>query len=102
MKTYYAVIFTSQRTEQDEEGYDKMAEKIDVLAQQQPGFLRVESVRNEEGQGITVSYWSSLEAIQAWKEHAKHLTAQQLGKDKWYRAYNVEICQIIKDYAFVK
>lgn len=38
MKTYYAVIFTSQRTEQDEEGYDKMAEKIDVLAQRDPDF----------------------------------------------------------------
>ena len=102
METYYAVIFTSQRTEQDEEGYGKMAEKIDALAQQQPGFLRAESVRNEEGMGITVSYWASLEAIQAWKEHAKHLIAQQLGKDKWYTTYNVEICQMLKAYSFKK
>lgn len=49
-----------------------------------------------------VSYWESLEAIQAWKDNAKHLTAQQLGKGKWYTNYQVEICQIIKEYSFVK
>ena len=80
--------------------YGKMAEVIDALAKQQPGFLRVESVREEEGKGITVSYWESLEAIQAWKANAKHLTAQQLGKEKWYTHYQVEICQVMKEYSF--
>lgn len=100
METYYAVIFTSQRTDKDGEGYAKMAEVMDELAQKQPGFLRVESTRSVEGKGITVSYWESLEAIQAWKENSKHLVAQQFGKEKWYTQYNVEICKVIKDYSF--
>ncbi|MFF2795822.1 antibiotic biosynthesis monooxygenase family protein [Lysinibacillus xylanilyticus] len=100
MKTYYAVIFTSQRTDEDGEGYAKMAEVMDELAQKQPGFIRVESARNAEGKGITVSYWESLEAIQAWRENSKHLVAQQFGKEKWYMQYNVEISQVIKDYSF--
>lgn len=101
MKPYYAVIFTSQRTDEDREGYAKMAEVMDELAQKQPGFLRTESARNAEGKGITVSYWESLEAIQAWKENSKHLVAQQFGKEKWYTQYNVEICKVIKDYSFI-
>lgn len=101
MKTYYAVIFTSQRTDEDGQGYAKMAEMMDELAQKQPGFLRVESVRNAEGKGITVSYWESLEAIQAWKDNSKHLVAQQFGKEKWYMQYSVEICTVIKDYSFI-
>jgi len=100
MKTYYTVIFTSQRTEEDGEGYAKMAEVMDELAQKQPGFIRIESARNSEGKGITVSYWESLDAIQAWKENSKHLVAQKLGKEKWYSQYNVEICKVIKDYSF--
>ncbi|MGE7946912.1 antibiotic biosynthesis monooxygenase family protein [Lysinibacillus sp. NPDC093688] len=100
MKTYYTVIFTSQRTEEDGEGYAKMAEVMDELAQKQPGFIRLESARNSEGKGITVSYWESLDAIQAWKENSKHLVAQKLGKEKWYSQYNVEICKVIKDYSF--
>ncbi|MEB2302700.1 antibiotic biosynthesis monooxygenase [Lysinibacillus xylanilyticus] len=100
MKTYYTVIFTSQRTEEDGEGYAKMAEVMDELAQKQPGFIRIESARNSEGKGITVSYWESLDAIQAWKENSKHLVSQKLGKEKWYSQYNVEICKVIKDYSF--
>lgn len=59
---YYAVIFSSQRTKGDS-GYGEMAERIVALATQQPGFLGVESVRGTDGFGITVSYWSSEEAI---------------------------------------
>jgi len=100
MDSYYAVIFTSQRTNGDNEGYAKMADTIEGLAKQQPGFLRVESARNNEGQGITVSYWESLESIQHWKENAKHTVAQQLGKEKWYSHYHVEICQVMRAYSF--
>ncbi|TKI50446.1 antibiotic biosynthesis monooxygenase family protein [Lysinibacillus tabacifolii] len=100
MDSYYAVIFTSQRTDDDNEGYAKMADAIEVLAKQQSGFLRVASTRNAEGQGITVSYWESLEAIQQWKSNAQHVVAQQLGKEKWYSHYHVEICQVMRAYSF--
>lgn len=102
METYYVVIFTSQRTEKDGAGYAEMAEAMDSLAQKQPGFIRVESVRDVEGKGMTVSYWETLEAIQAWKENAKHLVAQQFGKENWYMQYHVEICQVMKEYSFTK
>ena len=51
---YYAVIFTSTRTEGDN-GYSQMAEEVLKLAEQQPGFLGAESVRNADRVGITVS-----------------------------------------------
>ena len=63
---YYAVIFTSLRTEGDN-GYAETAKRMEELSSQYPGFLGIESVRNELG--ITVSYWSSLEAIQNWKQN---------------------------------
>jgi hypothetical protein len=53
---YYAVIFTSLRTEGDR-GYGHMAGRMVELAAQQPGFLGVESARTTDGLGITVSYW---------------------------------------------
>jgi len=53
---YYAVIFTSLRTEGDR-GYGHMADRMVELASQQPGFLGVETTRGADGFGITVSYW---------------------------------------------
>ncbi|GAA0356368.1 antibiotic biosynthesis monooxygenase family protein [Bacillus horti] len=94
---YYAVIFTSERTE-GTQGYGEMAEEMVKLASIQPGFLGVESAR--EGLGITVSYWESLEAIQKWKQNERHLIAQSKGKSEWYLRYKTRICKVERDYGF--
>lgn len=96
---YYAAIFTSTRTEGDK-GYGRMAQIIEELASQQPDFLGVESARNEDGLGITISYWASLEAIKQWKENVSHRAAQEKGKSDWYQSYGVRICKVEKDYFF--
>ena len=92
---YYAVIFTSIRTEVYN-GYEVMAQRMVELAAEQPGFLGVESAREEVG--ITVSYWASVEAIAAWKRHAEHQIAQERGKQDWYRAYKTRICKVEREY----
>lgn len=94
---YYAVIFTSVRTE-IEEGYSDMAELMLTLAKQQEGFLGVESARNEIG--ITVSYWKDLEAIQQWKLQSDHVIAQRKGKELWYDSYTTRICLVEREYHF--
>jgi len=92
---YYAVIFTSLRTEGDA-GYGAMAERMLELAARQPGFLGVESAR--DGVGITVSYWADLESIRNWKLHAEHQVAQQLGRESWYAAFKTRIAKVERDY----
>lgn len=93
---YYAVIFTSLRTEGDNDSYADMGKRMVELAQQQPGYLGHESAR--DGLGITVSYWQSLEDIRNWKMNAEHLLAQRYGKEKWYAAYKVRICKVEREY----
>ena len=78
MEPYYAVIFTSVQTE-NIEGYAEMADLMENLSKQQPGFLGIESARNEIG--ITVSYWQSLESIKNWKANLDHLVAQKKGRE---------------------
>ncbi len=96
---YYAVIFTSYRTEGDN-GYGDMAQRMVELGSQMPGFLGIESVR--DGLGITVSYWDSLESIRVWKQQAEHQIAQQQGRENWYTAYKTRICKVERDYGFEK
>ena len=94
---YYAVIFTSKRTDGDN-GYSIMAEQIEVLAKTQPGYLGMESAK--EYIGITVSYWENLDAIKSWKENTAHLFAQEKGKKDWYSWYKVRVCKIEREYEF--
>jgi len=95
---YYAVIFSSQRTEGDR-GYGKMADKMVELAAKQKGFLGVESARDEQ-LGITVSYWDSLESIKEWKENAAHKVAQDKGKSVWYTSFSLRVCRVEKHNFF--
>lgn len=96
-KPYYAVIFTSLRTLGDE-GYAQMAEEMETLARKQPGFLDVESARDDVG--ITVSYWESLEAIANWKAQLDHKQAQEQGRQQWYSWYKVRVCRVEREYEF--
>jgi heme-degrading monooxygenase HmoA len=97
---YFAVVFTSVRTAIDAVDYAEMADRMVELAAQQPGFLGLESVRGEDGVGITVSYWESLEAIRHWRENAEHREAQSLGKSRWYESFRLRICRVERDYEF--
>jgi heme-degrading monooxygenase HmoA len=92
---YYAVIFTSIRTEGDN-GYEKMAAKMLDLASCQPGFIGAESARADVG--ITVSYWSDRTSIRQWKKNSEHLKAQKLGREKWYSSYKIRIARVEHDY----
>ena len=96
---YYAVIFTSINTENVED-YSAMGDRMVELAQKQPGFLGVESARNELG--ITVSYWKDLASIKAWKENLEHAAAQKMGRKKWYQYYKTRIAKVERDYSFEK
>jgi len=75
-----------------------MAERMEALAAQQPGFLGIESVRDADGVGITVSYWNSEEAIDNWKRNSEHQIAQQLGKRLWYGDYVLRVAKVERAY----
>jgi heme-degrading monooxygenase HmoA len=96
---YYAVIFTSKRTNIDLD-YQEIAQKMVELAQQQEGYLGIESAREEIG--ITVSYWKSLEAINLWKRNLDHIQAQRNGIANWYENYIVRIALVEREYSFQK
>jgi len=94
---YLAVIFSSQRTSGDQ-GYAAMAERMVELAREQPGFLGVESARDAEGFGITVSYWKDEAALAGWKAHAEHAVAQRLGWEQWYSEFHLRVCRVEREY----
>jgi heme-degrading monooxygenase HmoA len=94
---YYAVIFTAQRREGDQ-GYDAMADKMVQMAAQQDGFLGIETTRDAQGLGITVSYWRDEAALVAWKQVAEHALAQKLGKTRWYSHYTLRVAKVERAY----
>lgn len=89
----YAVIFTSQRAHETSD-YAATAQRMEALAQKAPGYLGHESARDAAGLGITVSYWSSLEAIAEFGKHAEHASAQRTGRERYYTRYELRVARV--------
>ena len=98
----YAVVFTSHRDAGDDDAYQRMAQRMSELARTQPGYLGEESARGDDGFGITISYWESMDAIAAWKAHSEHQLAQQLGRERWYLRYTVRVLRVEREYHFAR
>ncbi len=96
----YAVIFASKRTGATPEAYEEAARAMVELAANQPGFLGIDSARDADGHGITVSYWESLEAIRAWKAVPAHAAQQARGKESFYERYKVRVCRVERGYEY--
>jgi heme-degrading monooxygenase HmoA len=94
---YWVVVFTAQRRNADPE-YEAMVARMFELATTQPGFLGIEAAHDAEGFGVTAVYYTDEASILAWKANAEHLTAQKLGKERWYAHYEVRVARVERAY----
>ncbi len=97
---YYAVIFSSRRSDRDEAGYAAMAQRMAELVSSQPGFLGAESTRGADGFGITVAYFDSEDAIRGWRQNAEHAAARAQGRSDWYEHFEVRVARVERAYGW--
>lgn len=97
---YWMVSFTSQRNDVGADAYGEAAERMIALAATQPGFLGVESVRGDDGFGITLSYWADEASIAAWRMHAEHTPVREYGRAHWYDHFEVRVAKVERAYGF--
>lgn len=93
----WAVVFTSTLSEDEPAGYAETARRMEELARAQPGYLGFESVRDGR-EGISISYWSSLAAIEAWRRQPEHVAAQREGALRFYDRYRVRTASVERGY----
>lgn len=97
-----AVIFLSHRSGQDEAGYNAAAERMVKLAKAQPGYIGMDSVRDRDGVGITVSYWADDASARAWCDHPEHVEIREAGRQRWYCSYDLHVARIERSYDWSK
>jgi heme-degrading monooxygenase HmoA len=92
----YAVIFRATINKLDE-AYSKTATRMRELAMKEYGCSEFISV-TEENQEISISYWKDQKDIIEWKKNAEHIAAQEIGKSEWYKSYEVQVVEVIREY----
>ncbi|MEU6509311.1 antibiotic biosynthesis monooxygenase [Streptomyces sp. NPDC046942] len=99
---YYAVVFTSTRTGQDSDGYQRTAEHLSRLVRDIPGFLGEDFAHTPGGLAISVAYFRDLEGIQRWRQHPEHLVAKRRGRERWYEQYAIHISRVEHAHGFAR
>ncbi|ORT48764.1 antibiotic biosynthesis monooxygenase [Vibrio sp. qd031] len=94
----FTVIFRAKAGAQDSH-YDDMVQCLRALAFDKYGCLDFITTTHK-GEEIAISYWQSEQDIVAWRKDGQHQLAQQLGKDKWYLSYRVEVFELKRHYQF--
>ena len=97
---YYAVVFSSVRSDREPTAYDAASVRMLELARGQPGFLGAESARGTDGFGITVAYFESEEAILAWRRNVEHTAARERGRAEWYAHFELRIARVERAYGW--
>lgn len=97
-----AVIFVSEMTGDDTEGYAEASAAMERLAETQPGYRGMDSARGGDGGGITVSYWADEAAAVAWRKHAEHTAIRERGRGVWYRCYSLHVAEVARSYDWRK
>jgi heme-degrading monooxygenase HmoA len=93
------VVIFRAKTRQLDPDYAVIAAHMRELALGQFGCLAFQAVT--EGQDeIALSYWPDEDSVCAWKSHTEHVLAQQLGRERWYESYVVQVAHITREYRF--
>ena len=95
------VLFISERTGDDAEGYAAAAKAMDTLAARQPGYRGIDSVA-AGGLGITLSYWADEASAVAWRNQPDHAATREAGRGRWYKWYRLHVADITRSYDWTR
>jgi len=96
------VVLFRSRLVPEPDGYAEMAQEMLDLAKTMPGFIDVKGFKADDGERLTIVWWRDEETLRAWRTHARHLVAQQTGRERWYEYYTLEVAEIVRSRQFAR
>lgn len=94
------LIRTEVRSDVDAPAYDQLNARMEALVKDIPGFLSAKGYRSDDGDEISIIRFESAEALRRWREIPEHIEAQRRGKEEFFAAYDVEVCEVTRAYDF--
>ena len=70
------------------------------LAIAAPGFLSYKDYAAADGEFVTLVEFDTAENLAAWRNHPEHLAAQQAGRDRCFAWYQIQVCEVVREYSF--
>jgi heme-degrading monooxygenase HmoA len=97
------VVFRARRTLEGEgPAYKEALDRMVKLARTMPGYISHKAYIADDGERLTLFEWASAETLRAWATHTEHVPTQQLGRDKFYTEYHLQVCELVRESRFVR
>ncbi|HEY7538263.1 MAG TPA: antibiotic biosynthesis monooxygenase [Gaiellaceae bacterium] len=94
------VVFTiTLRDDLPTDEYEQTGARMVELVSALPGFLGMDYAATDGGE-LLVARFESHDALKAWREHPEHRRAQQLGRERYFARYRIEVCDEVRSYEF--
>ena len=69
-------------------------------AKSKPGFIAAKSFTAEDGERLTMVWWKDRETLEEWRTDARHMAAQNTGRERWYEYYKMEVAEVFRESKF--
>ena len=93
-------VFRSRLMPGVQEEYVGLVERIRQEVEKMPGYISHKGFWAEDGERVTIVEFENEEAQRAWRMNAAHLEAQRLGRQKYYEAYDIQVCSVLHESHF--
>lgn len=94
------ILFRSKLTDQAGDNYRALDDELQVLVRQNPGFVDAKSFTAADGERLTLVWWRDEQSLADWRNLMRHREAQDIGRQKWYQYYDIDVATITRSKRF--
>ena len=94
------IVFRSKLKPGIGEEFTHANEGIEPHAKSFPGFLEERSYTAVDGERLTVVWYESKEALEAWANDPRHRAIKQKGRENWYEYYKMSVAEVYRTSDF--
>jgi heme-degrading monooxygenase HmoA len=74
--------------------------RMEELATEMPGYVSHKAYVAQDGERLTLFEWESAETLRAWATHPEHVLTKQLGRERFYEDYHLQVCEVVRESRF--
>jgi len=94
------IVFRSRLREEHAEQFHRHADRVYERAITMTGFVSSKDFTADDGERLTIVEWDSPQNLAGWRTDAAHREAQQLGRDRYYAEYQIQVCSELRTSQF--
>jgi heme-degrading monooxygenase HmoA len=87
-------VFRSRLRDDVPDDYGPLAAELEARAAQFPGFVEFKEFTAADGERLALATFDSAAAEAAWRDDFVHQSAQEQGRERFYREYDVAVCSV--------